>query len=190
MGWKKNLSIYLTLILLLLLTSYLAYPVRMLEVRNLSKGRLILSIPVSPGETFTVSFIHSLERTPVKDLFIVQEDNRLRIFESHFKSCYSAHYSDGGILIKEGGWFIMKNITRPAMDKLLLIVASINNYTISTAGFNVSLNLHSDDGDLVEIKVIVRPALFHIFSHQKVLTLRCMMHGEPNISQYLNTLKV
>ncbi|MEM2211298.1 MAG: DUF1850 domain-containing protein [Nitrososphaerales archaeon] len=161
MNWKRRFFlICITLIILLIL----AYPIHILEVRNISKGIVIFSSPISPKECFTISFIHSVDKTLVKDLFIIQEDNKIKIHESYFKlQCCGAPFNyDDGVLIKEGDWFIMKNITRPAMNTLLLTITSINNYTISLKGINLPLTHFCEDGELVEIKVILKPILFYI----------------------------
>jgi hypothetical protein len=62
-------------------------PLHGLEVRaSGGTGRVVLLKRVAPGDTFTISFIHSVEKSEVTDYFRIDDDHRIILYQSEFSS--------------------------------------------------------------------------------------------------------
>lgn len=61
-------------------------PVPILEIRDTRQGKTVFAQRVSPGESFSLEFIHSVEKSPVEDFFRVDNDYRIVLFETAFRS--------------------------------------------------------------------------------------------------------
>ena len=62
------------------------FPVPILEIRDTRQGKTVFAQRVSPGESFSLEFIHSVEKSPVKDFFRVDDDYRIVLYETAFRS--------------------------------------------------------------------------------------------------------
>jgi hypothetical protein len=76
-------------------------PLRALEVRESGgTGKVAFLARVTPGDTFTLSFIHSVEKSPVTDYFRIDDDYRIILYQSEFSSLNTglpAVVSDGEV---------------------------------------------------------------------------------------------
>ncbi|MBI2459923.1 MAG: DUF1850 domain-containing protein [Candidatus Rokubacteria bacterium] len=70
---------------LVLLGWFLLRPLPILTVTEAGSGAL-LRLPVRADETFTLSYIHSVERVPVTGTFAIGRDGRLEVLETAFGS--------------------------------------------------------------------------------------------------------
>ncbi len=57
-----------------------------LEIRDTRPGKVVFMQRVSPGESFALAFIHSVEKSPVTDYFRVDGDYRIVLYETAFRS--------------------------------------------------------------------------------------------------------
>jgi len=48
-------------------------------------GQELISIPIEPGENFTIRYIHSVDISPVYEVFYADEKKRIIIKETYFK---------------------------------------------------------------------------------------------------------
>jgi len=76
------------LIVAVLLTAAAGFvPLHALEVRvSGGAGRVLLLQRVSPGDTFTLSFVHSVEKSDVTDFFRIDGDHRIILYQTEFGS--------------------------------------------------------------------------------------------------------
>jgi hypothetical protein len=61
-------------------------PVHALEIKAVKPGRVVFATLVRPGVTLRLSFIHSVEHSPVEDFFRIDETYRLVLYETRFRS--------------------------------------------------------------------------------------------------------
>ena len=62
-------------------------PLHALEVRESGgEGRVVFLSRVTPDDTFTLSFIHSVEKSEVTDYFRIDDDYRIILYQTEFSS--------------------------------------------------------------------------------------------------------
>jgi len=61
-------------------------PVHILEIRDVRRDQAVFMQRVSPGESFSLTFIHSVEKSPVADFFRLDDDYRIVLYETAFRS--------------------------------------------------------------------------------------------------------
>ncbi len=124
-------------------------PLRALEVREAGgKGRLFFLKRVVPGETFTLSFIHSVEKSEVRDCFRIDADGRIILYQTEFSSLNAglpAVLSGQEVLSRTGGGFRLSNLER-VLPEILLWVHEDYGGTLSMGGRAVSLPAVAGNG--------------------------------------------
>jgi hypothetical protein len=61
-------------------------PLHILEIREARRGKTVFMQKVSPGETFSITFVHSVEKSPVTDYFRIDDTYRIILYETAFRS--------------------------------------------------------------------------------------------------------
>lgn len=61
-------------------------PEMTLQVSGLKTGRVLWEQPVAPGEWFSIEFMHSVARTPVRETFVLKDDGRIALVETVYFS--------------------------------------------------------------------------------------------------------
>ena len=74
------------LFLVAVLTAAGFVPVPILEIRDARQGKTVFAQRISPGASFSLEFIHSVEKSPVTDFFRVDGDYRIVLYETAFRS--------------------------------------------------------------------------------------------------------
>ena len=88
-------------------------PLHALEVRQSGvAGRVVFLARVTPGDTFTLSFIHSVEKSEVTDYFRIDDDHRIILYQTEFGSLNTglpAVVSDGETFSRTERGFRLSN---------------------------------------------------------------------------------
>lgn len=82
---RRSRTRYYVLALLPLLGTLLVWglwPTTALEIRAGPEEKLVRSIPVSPGERITYSYVHSVQQTPVDEIIEVSANGHLIVRET------------------------------------------------------------------------------------------------------------
>jgi hypothetical protein len=91
-------------------------PLHGLEVRESGgTGRVMFVKRVAPGDTFTLSFIHSVEKSEVTDYFRIDDDYRIILYQTEFGSLNTglpAVVSVGEIFERTDKGFRLSNLDR------------------------------------------------------------------------------
>jgi hypothetical protein len=61
-------------------------PLHIMEIRDARQEKTVFMQGVSPGETFSLRFIHSVEKSPVTDYFRIDDAYRMVLYETAFRS--------------------------------------------------------------------------------------------------------
>ncbi|MGE5844627.1 MAG: DUF1850 domain-containing protein, partial [Syntrophaceae bacterium] len=62
-------------------------PFHALEVAgNGGSGKAVFVKKVAPGDTFTLSFVHSVEKSDVTDYFRIDDERRIILYQTEFHS--------------------------------------------------------------------------------------------------------
>ncbi|MBB4929690.1 hypothetical protein F4561_000510 [Lipingzhangella halophila] len=97
-------------------------------------------VPLDPGESFTLSFVHSLDKLPVEDVYeirdgrIVQEATRVREFGAGM-----GHIPGRGEGHAEGEWWVVSGIDEPIDDFRVLVGSPGTDHRLVYPGGEVSL---------------------------------------------------
>ncbi|MEJ5230333.1 MAG: DUF1850 domain-containing protein [Pseudothermotoga sp.] len=83
-------------------------PVLLIE----KNGKIVYSRKVLDGK-FTLTFVHSVEKTPVYELYEIQEDGSLHLYETRYSSLGAGLPSDG-----EGGFEMENGLFRVKVSRV------------------------------------------------------------------------
>lgn len=78
---NKNLIAAIVIIILIVLA-----PIQCLQARNFRNGKLLNAFFLSPGEGFSIMYIHSVMLTPVYETYIIDRDFSIVLTETIFQS--------------------------------------------------------------------------------------------------------
>ena len=100
-------------------------PLHALEVRESGgTGRVVFLTRVAPGDTFTLSFVHSVEKSEVTDYFRIDDDHRIILYQTEFGSLNTglpAVVSEGEIFERTDRGFRLSNLDRVLPEILLWV---------------------------------------------------------------------
>lgn len=98
-----------------------------LVISDYHSGEELARYPIEPGEGFSVEFLHSINRTPVRDYYVICEDGRI-----HNTSCKYYSYGtgvqtelgEGETLRYEDGAMVIENIQKYHTELLFSLLTS------------------------------------------------------------------
>ena len=61
-------------------------PVHALQIRAVKRSRVVFLEQVSPGDRFSTGYVHSVELSPVREYFCIDNDYRIILRETTFRS--------------------------------------------------------------------------------------------------------
>lgn len=103
MAWRRLVAVLLLLVAGSVGVA-MAQPDRVLVVEDADTGETLLSVPVHENSTVTLAYTHSVEKTPVRDVYTVRGtrlDNSLMRFKS-----YGWGLPAQADVRLEDGWFV------------------------------------------------------------------------------------
>jgi len=125
------------------------FPLHVLEVRESGgAGRIVWLQRVSPGDTFTLSFVHSVEKSEVTDYFRIDDGYRIILYQTEFGSLNTglpAVVSEGELFERTDRGFRLSNLRRD-LPEILLQVSAAYGGTLTMRGREVSLPALAGDG--------------------------------------------
>ena len=106
------------------------------------EGTPLIQIPVKQGDTFTIYYIHSVDISPVYEIFsvdrkkgIILQQSCMKMFGAGFDP-WQAH----GKIVEENGWEKMVNLNVPLGHFLLRVGASTVDHTLKIRGMSIYLS--------------------------------------------------
>jgi hypothetical protein len=75
-------------------------------------GSSLISMPIEPGELFTIRYIHSVDISPVYEVFYADEEKGIMIKETYFRmfGAGMGHWPGRGTIAGENGWTFIKDM--------------------------------------------------------------------------------
>lgn len=115
----------LFLLVVLIIAFLLIQPSLTLTVKE-KDGRTLVSQPVKPGDVVIIHYVHSVEKVPVNDTFIVMGDDRLLLRNTTFGSSGAGLPTDSSYNLSHtsNGDFLIENINR-TFDRVNFTVGDI-----------------------------------------------------------------
>ncbi len=127
-------------------------------VAVLAGDELLAAAPAKAGTTFSVRFIHSVQRTPVEELFAVNEAADGFILRATRYESFGVglpFLASDGVFRREGDRFVMDGMERP-IPRLDLRPGVSTELTLCLAGEAVPLFERVPLGSLVRVRVLPR----------------------------------
>jgi hypothetical protein len=150
MKWKA------LIILAAALTAAFSFiPLHVLQIDAVKEERPVLVRTVRAGDEFSLGYIHSVELSPVRDYFRVDESYRIVLYETTFRSLNTglpSTLAGDERLIREGDHFRVSGMNR-ALPFIDLQVHEKTDNTLIFGGVE-SFKLHTLAGDtLLRIRI-------------------------------------
>jgi len=127
-------------------------PFHALEVtRAGGAGPAVFLKRVAPGDTFSLSFVHSVEKSPVTDYFRIDGDCRIILYQTEFSSLNTglpAVVSEGEIFERTDRGFRLSGLSR-VLPEIQLQVSKAYGGTLAMGGEEVFLPALAGDGPLL-----------------------------------------
>jgi hypothetical protein len=123
-----------------------------LSIRDCRSGRIVLEIPVSYGQPFVLRYTHSVDLTPVFEVFRPVKDRGILLVETYFRmfGAGMGHWEGHGVVVEEEGWIRIKDIDRMLGSFFLRVGSRGVDHTLLVNGKEWDLSGIAE-GRLVEI---------------------------------------
>lgn len=113
-----------------------------LVLKNAGSGQEYARFPVEDGDRFYVEFIHSVNKSPVRDYYEVREHNKIYVVETHyfgFGAGVQTQLNPGETLERgEDGAMVIKNIDK-YIPQLIYAVGTVSDHVMGIDGGELSL---------------------------------------------------
>jgi len=105
-------------------------------------GSILIAMPVKPRELFTIRYIHSVDLSPVYEVFSVDEKNGITIKETYFKmfGAGMGHWPGRGRVIGKKGWIYIKDMNIALGEFYLRIGSPSVDHTLLIRGEEIHLS--------------------------------------------------
>ena len=158
---KKNIALFGLLIVIIIIIILFFIPVYTLEFRSFSDGELYFIQRVQPDDKFTLKYKHSVELSPVWEIFIIDKDYQIVLIETDFLDHgaglpYTAFNQE--IFVDEDGKFKIKNMHRIIPSPIYYRIGAVRENIFYFKGEEI--NLSSLVGDRLLTLEVDRNNLF------------------------------
>jgi hypothetical protein len=128
-------------------------PFYLLSIEDISNGKTVMEKPAKPGDNLWIAFINSVERLPVADHFVVNENYSIVFTETIFQAPYAGYdRSEKAELIAPGTTKISGYDRR--MAAYTFYAGDISKHMLFLNGHWVPLYEVARGGDLIRVTVI------------------------------------
>lgn len=136
-----------------------------LILKNGDTGEVITSFPLNDGDEFSVSFIHSVNNSPVTDVYQLR-GNRIYVIKTiyyNFGAGVQTELEEGQTFeYGQDGSMIVSGFNRP-LDNLSYIVGTVSDHTLQIDEAIISLREHC--GRNTTVQFVGRSGLFSCRSY-------------------------
>ena len=112
-----------------------------LVLSNADSGQVYATYPVENGDTFAVEFIHSVNKSPVRDVYEIREGEiwNTQCIYYGFGAGVEEELGEGETLsYGENGEMIISNIEKK-IDNMVIVVGTISDHTLYLVDETISL---------------------------------------------------
>jgi len=160
----KKVGISLVPLGVLVVLFFLFFPLyTVLRITTTKEGRAVLCAEMAEEEEFTLSFIHSVNKRPVRDTLRV-EGNHLLIVKSRYDSFGAGmpetSTENGTLQFDRDGWLVWM-VNRP-VPEVNLFVGRVANHSLSLKGREIALADLAEPGTSLSIRTR-KASLFEIW---------------------------
>lgn len=147
---RRNALIW---IMILGLGAGLFWPLPTLVIRQPDSDHQLL-IPLLQNKGFSLYFLHSVQKTPVKENYILAPGNKLRLISTDYQS-YGVglpFLPEEGVLINDDGIFRLTGINR-LYDKIDMGFMPLADHALLYGSKRYEFDRYFDEGSLLQITV-------------------------------------
>ena len=112
-----------------------------LVLSDSQSGQVYATYPVENGDTYAVEFVHSVNKSPVRDVFEIRDGEiwNTQCIYYGFGAGVEEELAEGEVLtFGENGEMIISNIEKK-MDNLVIVVGTISDHTLYIGEETISL---------------------------------------------------
>jgi len=166
---NKYVALFGLFIVIIIIIILFFIPAYTLEFRSFSNGELYFIQRVKPDDKFTLKYKHSVELSPVWEIFIIDKDYQIVLIETDFLDHgaglpYTAFENE--IFVDEDGKFKIKNMHRIMPSPIYYMVGTIYENTLYFK--NKEINFSLLVGDKILTIEIYRNNFFNYFRRKLV----------------------
>jgi hypothetical protein len=145
------------------------FPFYILSIKDISNGKTVLETPTTPGDNLWITFINSVEKLPVADHFVVNDNYEILFTETIFQAPYAGYDRSEKAELIAPGTLKISGYDRK-MDTYTFYAADISRHMLFLNGNWLPLYDVARGGDLIRVSVKKRsrPAFYirKMFSHE------------------------
>lgn len=134
-------------------------------VSEKSTGKILYHTSIIPGDSFSVKYTHSVNKSPVEDVFEISITSNIilkKIIFQSFGAGIPFELEDEQVLEFKDSGIEINNINRQ-IDEFLLNVGTIANHTLIIKGHEIALNQLAKPKETVRIEVKKLPICFYLY---------------------------
>lgn len=126
-----------------------------LKVEEMRSPACLYQVPVREGDEFTLEFIHSVQRTPVKEVFRIDGKGSIYLIETEYQSFGAGlpTMPDVGAEVEVEGGKIRITGMRRKIDQFLVAVSPVPGHALTVGGEKVELASLAQPGTGLLIRV-------------------------------------
>lgn len=172
-NWKKQIMMalppprrnkYFLVLLMVFVTAlsfYFFFPTPSLTITGVygDKEKPLVIIPVSKGTEFTIKYIHSVDRLPVYETFLINDDHNLLLSEVRFIMLGAGMSDSGGQLVYDGKWTIIRNINKE-VTSFYLRVSAVGEQTLFINSKVIKLTEITPESGSLKFEIRKGPRLY------------------------------
>jgi hypothetical protein len=132
-----------------------------LQVEEMRSGVKLYQAPVKEGDEFSIEFVHSVERTPVKEVFRIEQDHNIYLVETEYESFGAGLPTmpyEGEESVLEGGKIRITGMRRK-IEPFLVAVSPVPGHVLAVGGEETALASLAEPGTGLRIRVVREPAV-------------------------------
>lgn len=142
--------------------AWLVSPVKVLTVQHEETGKTYIIKPVRDGETVQLSWVHSVEKTPWVEIYVVDE-NVLALREIRVQSFGAGVDAEVPVVAVNDGWIVMREMKR-SFPELRFFYSNHVNHQLEVNGCELPMDDILPHHVPVVVKVLLKPRLQVFFS--------------------------
>lgn len=126
----------------------------MLQIVSMRSGATLWEAPIEAGERFSHRYIHSVERSEVREVFTVRETGDIVAMESWTRSFGAGlPYERKGEVSLEQGYYVLRNIEQ-TVDQLHMMPSHLFPHTFHFKNITIDLHDRPFVRNLLTIRVV------------------------------------
>ncbi|SDI37566.1 DUF1850 domain-containing protein [Proteiniclasticum ruminis] len=152
---RRLLPILLGLLLLMIWSSRLLTGEKTFLLKDADTGKVFLQMPVKEGEIFSITFVHSVNKSPVTDEFLVKAKgfSSYRTLFTSFGAGMESGTEEGQVLTyEEDGTMVLSGFDNH-FESFQLIVGTVSDHMLKIGGEEISLRDLCGRNTSVEITI-------------------------------------